>query len=306
MGSDKKQQSGGELRENIAQQITLLNGDAWSIARRYFLKKVGKHPMGIRKKDPLNIAPAVDSIKTTREWIPLRCEKSTHDKILEVTSRERINLGQELHGSIGQLLSGISLLSCALEKKLAARAVPEAREAAEIGELVRRVLMEIRQLTSMLFPVEVESVAFADAIGEFTRAVEKRFGIICRILNEEKLMLNDSLVAEHLFRLIQEAVNNSVKHGKVRTITIGFCRHGDDQAEVFIRDDGIGFSAKPFNREGMGLRIMAHRARKIGGTLTLESAEGGGALVSCVFPNGPLPPEMDAAPPSRTANTTER
>ena len=83
----------------------------------------------------------------------------------------------------------------------------------------------------------------------------------------------------HLYHIAQEAVNNAVKHGKASNILIRL-HHAGAHVTLAIEDDGIGIP-QPAPSTGMGLHIMSHRARMIGGALSIERRPNGGTLVTC-------------------------
>src|ERR1051325_8163716 len=159
---------------------------------------------------------------------------SMDEALVEMSSRERMRLGQELHDSVGQLLSGITFLARALENKLSAHGLPEAADAAEIGQFVLQALTQTRDLARGLFPVELEADGLSVALTELAARLEKLFGISCRVEAEEKLVVCDRTVANHLFRLDQEAISNSVKHGRATEVVVGL-EQRSDVAELFVR-----------------------------------------------------------------------
>src|SRR6266496_448984 len=209
-------------------------------------------------------------------------QSSLNEEAVEMSNRERMRLGQELHDSVGQLLSGVTFLSRALENKLSARGLPEAADAAEIGHLVFQALAQTRNLARGLFPIELEADGLIEALTELAGTLEKLFGISCRVEAEVDLVVSDQTVANHLFRLTQEAFNNSVKHGRATEVVVGLRPHMHG-VELFVRDNGIGMPVQGTKSEGLGLRIMNYRARKIGGRLSVEPTEDGGTLVRCIF-----------------------
>ena len=209
--------------------------------------------------------------------------KRLEKEILEISSREQMRIGQDLHDGLGQHLTGVTFLARALENKLVALSLPEASDAAEIGRLIFEALSQTRNLARGVFPVELESNGLVQALMELATTVEKLFNISCRFEGDEGLVLHDSSLANHLFRLTQEALNNSVKHGKARQVVISL-RKAADKSVLSIRDDGLGFRANGVKANGLGLRIMHYRAQKIGGVLHVQSAEHGGTIVSCTFP----------------------
>jgi signal transduction histidine kinase len=204
-------------------------------------------------------------------------------EILEISNREQVRIGQDLHDGLGQHLTGVTFLTRALENKLASRSLPEAEEAAEIGRLVLQALSQTRNLARGLFPVELDSNELAPALRELAVTVEKVCGIACILEGESKLAVGDRTVVNHLFRLAQEAINNSVKHGKAKRVVIGL-KSVPGNVVLSIRDDGVGFTPPPPHVKGLGLRIMNYRAQKIGGSFDIRRGEDAGTLVTCSLP----------------------
>ena len=205
-------------------------------------------------------------------------------EIVEISSREQIRIGQDLHDGLGQHLTGVTFLTRALENKLAALSLPEAADAAEIGQLVLQALSQTRNLARGVFPAELESSGLVEALIELAGTVQKLFRISCRFEGDTSIMLQDRQLANHLFRLAQEAINNSVKHGKAKQVIIALRKSGD-QTVLAVHDDGIGFPVQGFKTNGLGLRIMHYRAQKIGGSFEIQSSPNGGTIVSCSFRN---------------------
>jgi two-component system, LuxR family, sensor kinase FixL len=205
-------------------------------------------------------------------------------EILEITNRERVQIGQDLHDGLGQHLTGITFLSRALENKLVSLGIPEAQDAAEISKLVMQALSQTRNLARGIFPVELEENGLVQALRELSGTVEKLFNITCAVACEDKLVIRNRAVENHLFRLAQEAINNSVKHGKAKRVTVSLTRAAD-KTVLTITDDGIGFGNEGPKVGGLGLRIMNYRAQKIGATLEISPGPAAGTIVSCTFSN---------------------
>jgi signal transduction histidine kinase len=209
-------------------------------------------------------------------------QKLLEKEVLEITSREQTRIGQDLHDGLGQHLTGVTFLTRALENRLAAQSLPEAGNAAEIGKLVLQALSQTRNLARGLFPVELESSGLVTGLRELAGTVEKMFSISCKVQCEEDLAIHDQTVQTHLFRLAQEAVNNSVKHGKAKIVQISL-KKADERYVLSITDDGSGFTAEAVKLKGLGLRIMNYRAQKVGGALRIEPAKPRGTVVECTF-----------------------
>lgn len=210
-------------------------------------------------------------------------DRETLEKeVVESSNRVQMRIGQDIHDGLGQHLTGISFLSRALEKSLAAQQLPEAAEAAEISKLVIEALSQTRNLARGLFPVEVESDSLTPSLKDLARTVEQLFNISCVVECEEGVSITSKGVSTHLFRLAQEAVNNAVKHGKANRVVIRLERAGDRLA-LRVADDGIGLPPEGIRRSGLGLRIMTYRAQKVGGSLDISPGTPGGTVVTCIF-----------------------
>jgi len=98
---------------------------------------------------------------------------------------------------------------------------------------------------------------------------------------DEKISVQDNVLATHVFRIAQEAINNSVKHGKAKIVDVTLSSNGD-RIELVVSDDGTGISPEA-KMDGLGLRIMHYRARRIGGALEVATTEKGGTRITCLF-----------------------
>jgi PAS domain S-box-containing protein len=201
-------------------------------------------------------------------------------EIIDVSEEEQKRIGQELHDGLGQHLTGIAFLSKGLEQKLLAREVPEARDAAEVVQLVNQAVSKTRSLARGLYPVELETNGLMSALEQLAARVKMVFGIDCAFRCGEPVLVSSGLMAINLYRIAQEAVNNAVKHGGARHIEIQLSG-GHDQAELSVCDDGSGFEPSLLGRgKGMGLHIMQYRAKMIGANLDIRENSRGGATVS--------------------------
>jgi len=216
-------------------------------------------------------------------------------ELLEISHREQMRIGQDLHDGLGQHLTGITFLLRALEKKLAARQLPEAAEVAEVLRLVMQALAQTRSLARGLVPVELESKGLRAALQELAATAEHVFRIRCTAAVDEAVQIHDQAVATHLFRLAQEALNNAVRHGKAKHVTLELTQAGEYLA-LTIQDDGVGLPKTGPPKPGLGLKIMQYRAQKLGGVLQVQPGPHGGTVVSCIFPCPPQPAPSQTEP----------
>lgn len=218
-------------------------------------------------------------------------------EILEISEQERRRIGQDLHDGLGQMLTGIGLISKALERRLRAADEPEADSAAEVAELIKEADQQARGLARGLVPVELDANGLSTALQRLAANAERLFSIVCTFEPVGISQLNDNTTATHLYRIAQEAVSNAVKHGRATRVTIALAS-GDDRVRLRIQDNGVGFPDVPGETQGMGVRIMHYRARIIGGTLDIRDDPAGGTVITCTV-RRTAPPGAPVRPPSK-------
>lgn len=200
-------------------------------------------------------------------------------QIMEISEHEREHIGHELHDGVGQLLTGIAFLSKALSQKLSAQSLKEAAASAQIVTLINQTIAETRQLARGLQPVEIVEHGLMSALDELASNIEKTYAIDCKLATHSSVALQDNTQANHLYRIAQEAVNNAIKHGHARHISIELSKH-EGKILLVIRDDGSGFQPGHVESDsGMGLQIMRYRANVIGASLGIESTPGTGSQI---------------------------
>lgn len=234
------------------------------------------------------LGSVMDGAEETRKLIriieDITGQRRLENLILDINGREQRRVGQDIHDGLCQNLIGIKFLSKALEEKLRLRSLPEAEEVKEIGELVTQALTQADLVAKGLSLVELEENGFVSAFRQLASNIMKLHNVSCTLnWGDESVQIDDKFVATQLYRITQEAMNNSIKHGKAKHIAISFATEGE-KIILTVKDDGVGFSVLP-NRKGMGIPLMNFRARKIGATLRLERAKEGGAVLTCSFLN---------------------
>jgi signal transduction histidine kinase len=217
-------------------------------------------------------------------------QRRLEHEVLRISGREQERIGKDLHDDVGQLLTGLGFLAQALQQQLTRRGLAEAADAAQINQLAARALKHTRVLARGLFPVELASKGLFVALQQLAQDVQTLFKITCSVRWNSPLHIRDSAVAEHLYRLVQEAISNAIKHGHASRISIQF-RAGRGQPALIVRDNG-GLVCPPSEPlRGMGLRIMDYRARRIGATVAIRAVPRGGTVVTCSLPPSALHPK---------------
>ena len=206
--------------------------------------------------------------------------------ITRVGEEERRKLGSELHDGLCQQLTAALLNCTALERQLVLRDAPESALAGRLRAILEGAIGTSYTVSKGLCPVDLSPEGLVSALERLARQTRDTSGVSCDVRSEGPVTVRNPQTALHLFRIAQEAVANAVKHACCRVVRIDL-HAGDDAIVLRVQDDGIGQeSAVNAPIGGMGIRLMAHRAETLGGTLTIEPPAAGGTLVTCRIPAG--------------------
>jgi PAS domain S-box-containing protein len=202
----------------------------------------------------------------------------SEQQVLAVSEEERRRIGADLHDNVGQQLTAIELLCQALREELAQEPSWES-QMGQICRFLQKAVTQTRQLARGLTPVFLNAEGLADGLAEL--ALQMSQGPIrCQFVCESPVDIHDHAVADHFFRIAQEAVNNAAKHARARRVIVSLSQHRHT-VRLRIEDDGGGFPKTKKAASGMGLGIMRHRAHVMGATLKISSVPGRGVTVVC-------------------------
>ncbi len=206
--------------------------------------------------------------------------------VLSTLEEERRRVARELHDRIGQDLAVLGLEVSALRK--AKRWLSsEARGAvARLEENLKKIMESVARLVREYHPAELSDLGVSCAIAAFAREFGQSRGLNVRVAVDSI----DGLLSEerelHLYRIVQEALNNVAKHARATRVEIEIANRGGEVVAV-VRDDGCGFQpgARRLERSGgLGLTTMRERAQILGARLRIESRPGGGTDVIVKIP----------------------
>ena len=195
---------------------------------------------------------------------------------------ERHRIARDLHDSVSQSLFSLTLHTRTAELALARAGLgPESelgRPLAQVSELTRGALAEMRALIFELRPGALAEEGLAAALSKHAAAVKAREGLdISVTVPEERLPLAVEQ-EEHLYRLAQEALHNTVKHANAEHAWISLVADADEVV-LTMRDEGVGFDPREPRPGHLGLETMRDRATSIGAELTVDSAPGAGTTI---------------------------
>jgi signal transduction histidine kinase len=191
---------------------------------------------------------------------------------------ERQRMAREIHDTLAQGLTGI------VTQLQAADGPDRERRLEQVRVLARDSLGEARRAVQALRPEPLDAAQLPEALSRLARRVSETSGVAVRVetTGDARPLLPD--LEETLYRVAQEALANAEKHAKASQIRVTLS-YADDLVLLDVVDDGAGF--RPGDRgdgTGFGLEAMRQRVRRVAGTLTIESAPGGGTAVSAQVP----------------------
>ena len=206
--------------------------------------------------------------------------------------REQQSLVHTLHDSVGQQLTALAMLGVSLKRRLRADDGDLVETVGQIAQLAQTSNDQVRQLARGLFPVQVDGGAgsLAHALRQLATTTSSVGRVRCVVEEKGSNHVNDARVATELYRIAQEAVTNALKHANASRIVIRLA--GEPGSTILtVSDNGDGLRIDPTRQHGVGFRIMRFRAQSIGGSLSIESKNGAGTVVTCAVRHRPrLPP----------------
>jgi signal transduction histidine kinase len=220
----------------------------------------------------------LDSNEQLRREIAIK--NNLQKQIMEISEKEHRRIGQDLHDSLSQQLGGIIFMGQVLFAKLKKVGLAEAQEMKKLIGHLQNALTYTRDLAKGLYPTLGEGGLFV-ALNELAIAVAELFAVTVTVECEAGVNTYDEAVTIHIYRIVQETLNNAIKHGKATRIAIRLFRN-KGAVVLAVSDNGVGFPEKP-NKKGMGLNIMQYRASSIGSSFEIVSKRNKGTVVKCVF-----------------------
>ena len=205
-------------------------------------------------------------------------------RIIEAQEEERRRISREIHDGPAQMLANILLRSDLVDRTFRERSGEEALvEMKSLRSMVRTSLQEVRRIIYNLRPMALDDLGLVPTIRKYLVNVEE-YNKISITLSEQGGF--DRLASKYevaLFRLIQESVQNVVKHASAEHIHVNI-RIEKNQVSVSIRDDGVGFNLEKKKENSFGLIGMRERVEMLDGELDINTKIGGGTTIYVKIP----------------------
>lgn len=206
-------------------------------------------------------------------------------RILSAYEEERTRLARELHDEIGQALTVINMDLQYLQVHLPSKEQEFLEKLAASAELARETLNNLRRQIAALRPPALDNIGLVEAVREMAREVGRRSGLSIQLQEtglSRRLPVNIETV---LYRIIQEALTNVVRHARAGRVEIKLCREREGVSAEII-DNGVGFKLDGDRQTlgGVGLVGIRERAHLVGGSLEIDSTPGQGTRLFVSVP----------------------
>jgi signal transduction histidine kinase len=203
-------------------------------------------------------------------------------RLVAAQEEERRNLSRELHDHVAQVLTALRMELGRIERT---RPGDDSRIGAAVTEcrqLIDQMFRTVRDLALGLRPSMLDDLGLQPALEWLARDVRHRYGVDAALDASGDLETLPDRYRTCVFRVVQEALTNCVRHSQARAIHVSVTGH-DDWLAIAVHDDGIGFD-QARRRSGLGLRGIDERVKELGGTMKISGKAGEGTTLQIRLP----------------------
>ncbi len=262
--------------------VALVSGAVYSYLQSVKLKQTIKRLTEQQRKRfrsvTINSEDDSEETRVEREEEQLRHEQLRFTAITE----ERQRLARELHDAVSQQLFAISMTATAVGRTLEKDFDRARRQVELIEEMASVAQSEMRALLLHLRPVHLEGKNLGQALEGLMEELRQKVPMKITLEMDPIVQLIPH-AEDHLFRIIQEALSNTLRHSKANEFNIRIERHGN-QLRLTMRDDGVGFDMEEKKQTSYGLLTMEERVMELGGTMHVITAPGQGTGIEIWIP----------------------
>jgi signal transduction histidine kinase len=214
------------------------------------------------------------------------------ERLVLAREEERRRLRRDLHDGIGPALAGLTLKTETARALLPPGTDGASRQLHDLGEEIRRTVVDVRRLVEGLRPPALDELGLAGACAQAVERLTAPAGLTASVNARDDLPALPAAVEVAAYRIVVEAVTNTVRHAGARHCQVSI-DHSEAALAIAITDDGAGL--RPPDHHGHGLAIMRERAEELGGTVTVTDASPG-VTVKARLPAATGPARVSPAP----------
>ncbi|MFS0723529.1 sensor histidine kinase [Paenibacillus sp. 1P07SE] len=261
--------------------VALVSGAVYSYLQSMKLKQTIKRLTEQQRNRFRGVT--INSDDEPEETVEQEEEKLRNEQLrFTAITEERQRLARELHDAVSQQLFAISMTATAVGRTLEKDFERARRQVELIEEMASVAQSEMRALLLHLRPVHLDGKNLAQALQTLLEELRQKVPMQITLELDPIVQLLPH-VEDHLFRIVQEALSNTLRHAKANELIIRIERHGK-QLRLTIRDDGIGFDMEEKKQTSYGLLTMEERVMELGGTIHVITAPGQGTGIEIWIP----------------------
>ena len=226
-------------------------------------------------------------------------EISLHDltgRLIHAQEEERAHIARELHDDISQRMAFLQIGLEQFEQRIPGLAGDDRKELRNLTEVASEVSSDLHSMSHQLHPARLDLQGLVAATGSLCREISHQHNLQIKFVHRDVPGRIPIDVALCLFRIVQEALRNVVKHSNTSTAEVELLGH-EHSVDLCISDSGEGFDLECVKQKaGLGLVSMTERLRLIGGNLSVSSepSQGTRIRVHVPIPNGSVPGAFEA------------
>jgi signal transduction histidine kinase len=213
----------------------------------------------------------------------VQTEKEFQLESLRVSEREQNRIGQDLHDDLCQVLAGVSCLMRVIEGRIAGKVPEEVASFTELNQQIVDAMHRTRALTHGLFPGKIQIADIRGALLELASQIRARFKVTINTEFSGRFPRHSRPQIIQIYRLAQEAMSNSIKHGQATQIDVRLEALSDTMV-LSVVDNGSGIDSAAALEGGVGLHIMRYRTQTLGGEFALRNGPDRGAIAQLRYP----------------------
>lgn len=270
---------------------------------KYLIKR--RNELEIRIKDAIKTVQKADKLITQvgaalgyltgdLQEVSLQLEGLQHKqllglKIIKAQEEERQRVARDIHDGPAQMMSNVVLKAEICERLIDSDPEQARMELQNLKKIVRDSLQDVRKIIYNLRPMSLDDLGLVPTLQRYVLTFQEETGISVSFITKGSQPELKPVISLTVFRIVQEALNNVVKHAKANTVVMQL-EFLEDSLRLFVYDDGVGFDTarlKERNEDissGFGLVSMKERIELLGGDMRISSEPGKGTRLNIIIP----------------------
>jgi len=210
-------------------------------------------------------------------------------KIIKAQEEERQRVARDIHDGPAQMMSNVVLKAEICERLIDADPDKARMELQNLKKIMRDSLQDVRKIIYNLRPMSLDDLGLVPTLQRYVLTFQEETGISVSFITKGSQPELKPVISLTVFRIVQEALNNVVKHAKANTVVMQL-EFLDESLRLFVYDDGVGFDTVRLNERnedvssGFGLVSMRERIELLGGDMRISSEPGKGTRLNIIIP----------------------